>query len=116
MATAEEHENQAAHNHRFLGSIDRDEYPDWAATAIFYTAVHLVQMLFVKKGGAGGSHIKRNKTLRTDCREVWKSYQPFYAFSRLSRYWCLRVSASDIPYLERRLERVRRTIQELTAS
>ena len=113
MATAEEHKQQALHNERFLATIDRDEYPDWAATVIFYAAVHRVQMLFETCGGVGGNHHQRNKTLRKLYLGVWKNYQPLYTFSRLSRYWCMKTKPEHIPYILRRYDRVVRAIDDL---
>jgi hypothetical protein len=115
MATASEHKQQARHNREFLETIEKTRFPDWAATVIFYTAVHLVQMLFASKGGRGGSHMRRNQTLRQHYPGVWKHYQPLYSYSRLSRYWCMKVRPSDVPYLERRLGRIERAIEELVA-
>ncbi len=65
MATAEEHRRQAIHNETFLATIDVELYPDWAATVIFYAAVHRVQTLIETCGGNTGSHNARNQTLRT---------------------------------------------------
>ena len=112
MATAEDHKKQALHNERFLTTIDTTEYPDWAATAIFYAAVHRVQMLFETCGGAGGNHHRRNNTLRAQYPDVWKQYQPLYTFSRLSRYRCMETKPEHVPYLQRRYGRVIREIDE----
>jgi hypothetical protein len=113
MATAEDHKLQAEHNRRFLETIDREGFPDWAATVIFYTALHLVQMLFRTKGDVGGSHYRRNATLRRQYLSVWREYQPLYTFSRLSRYQCMEMKSEYVPYLERRLDRVERAIERL---
>lgn len=112
MATEKDHQLQARHNTRFLETIDVQEYPDWAATVMFYSAVHLVQMLFSKKGGRGGNHRKRNDTLRKQYPEVWKHYEPLHAFSRLARYWCMKVTPEQIPYLKRRFGRLQREIEK----
>ena len=110
MATEHEHRRQAEHNLKFLGAIDVELFPDWAATIVFYTAVHLAEMLFKKQGGSSGSHRKRNQSLRRRYPHVWRHYQPLYAFSRLSRYWCMKVAAEHVPYLTRRLRRLQTEI------
>lgn len=116
MATANSHQRQATHNKAFLATIDSEKYPDWAATVIFYTAVHLVEMLFRKKGGNGGGHHRRNNTLRRRYLSVWKEYQPLYTFSRLSRYRCMKMKPEYVPYLERRLGRVEREIDRIVST
>lgn len=116
MATAKEHKEKANHNRRFLNTIDARVYPDWVATVNFYTAVHLVQMLFQAKGGRSGSHRKRNDTLRKTYPSIWKHYQPLHAFARLARYWCMKVTPEHIPYLERRLAKVEKEIDKIMSS
>jgi hypothetical protein len=110
MTRAADHKAQANHNRSFLSTIDKARFPDWAATVIFYTAVHRVQELLRTKGGKGGGHVQRNRTLRTKYPKVWREYQPLYTFSRLARYWCMQVKPDHVPYVERRLGRVEREI------
>lgn len=45
MPTADQHRQQAEHNKAFVQSFDLDTSPylDWVVTAIFYTALHLVE-------------------------------------------------------------------------
>lgn len=106
MAMASDHRKQAEHNEYFLETLDKERFPDWAATVIFYAAVHRVQMLFETQGGSGGSHFRRNASLRKQYLNVWKEYQPLYTFSRLSRYRCMKTKPEHVPYLERRYRRV----------
>ena len=107
MATDAEHLQQARHNQEFFDALDVNRFPDWAATALFYKAVHLSQLLFRSK-----SHQRRNKTLKLQYPDVWKEYQPLYTFSRLARYWCLQVRPEDVPYVVRRLGRFERALQK----
>jgi hypothetical protein len=106
MATDKEHLRQAQHNQELLDTIDRERFPDWAATVAFYKAVHLVQALFHTTHDSCGSHSKRNGILREKFPEIWKQYQPLYTFSRLGRYWCMRVKTEHVQYILRRLGRV----------
>ena len=115
MSTVNEHRTQAEHNQSYLETIGMDTFPDWAATTIFYTAVHLTQMMFGKLGGRGGSHRRRNDTLRSQYPDVWKHYQPLYAHSRLARYWCMKVAPEHVPYLKRRLGRLKRAVNKRMA-
>jgi len=115
MSTENEHRIQAEHNQSFLDTIHVDEYPDWAATVIFYTAVHLAQMMFGKLDGQGGTHFKRNGVLRNQYPDVWKHYQPLYAYSRLARYRCMKVAPEHFPYLKRRFEKLKRAVNKRMA-
>ncbi|MCZ6479114.1 MAG: hypothetical protein O6929_01720 [candidate division NC10 bacterium] len=47
MATEREHLRQAEHNEDFVGTFDltRTPYLDWAATVIFYAALHYIRAL-----------------------------------------------------------------------
>jgi len=96
MPSEDEHRLQAEHNQAFMDSLDRKRFPDWLATAAFYKGVHLVQILFVKKGHPTGSHQKRNTTLKTTYPELWKAYRPLYTFSRLTRYRCYLATQDDL--------------------
>ncbi|MBI1901025.1 MAG: hypothetical protein HYS13_07935 [Planctomycetia bacterium] len=106
MATESEHQQQATHNEQFLNAIDHTKYPDWFATVAFYVAVHLVQSLFCVSGDWCKSHQQRNDLLRRKFSQVWRQYQPLYAYSRLARYWCMKVSPDHVPYIRRRLGKV----------
>ena len=110
MATESDHLRQAQHNHEFLNAIEQARFPDWAATVAFYTAVHLVQALLKRHGENCSSHNSRNRKLRQKFPAVWKLYQPLYTYSRLARYWCMKVKATDIPYLVRRLGKIEREV------
>ena len=110
MATENEHERQADHNQKFLDDLDPTKYPDWAATVAFYIAVHRVQALLRVSGDRCKSHQKRNNILRAKFPSVWKHYQPLYSFSRLARYWCMRVQPDHVPYIRRRLGKVEQAI------
>lgn len=111
MATESDHRLKAAHNQAFLDAIDHARFPDWAVTAAFYKAVHLVEALFARDNRApGGSHLKRNQVLKRHYKHVWKQYQPLYNFSRQARYWCTGVLPEHVTYVNRRLGRVEREI------
>jgi len=112
MATEADHLRQANHNQRFLASLDSATFPDWAATVMFYIAVHLVQRLFCVKGGDGGSHDKRNRTLRRLYPKVWREYHKLYAYSRVARYRCLQAKAEHVKFLEQRLRKVEAAIND----
>ncbi len=111
-ATEEQHRKQAEHNQLFLDQIDQAKYPDWKATVAFYKAVHLVQMLFVRKGHNAGSHHRRNGILKRQYHAVWKAYRPLYAYSRLVRYRCYNATPADLVYILKHLVRAETAIQK----
>lgn len=113
MATEDSHREQAEHNQRFLESIDVNRFPDCVATVAFYKAVHLAEIVLVKKGHKSGSHIKRNKVLKTTFPQLWMDYRPLYAFSRMTRYRCYKATKDNITYILRRLRRVEETTTSL---
>src|SRR5262245_13131123 len=116
MVTDKEHLRQADHNQAFLAEVDKTRFPDWFVTVAFYKAVHLAQSLFAVAQLACKSHGKRNSLLRSRYPEVWKNYQPLYAYSRLSRYWCMNVKSEDLVYIERRLRRIEASINSARAA
>jgi hypothetical protein len=82
------HIDQWLHNRQFLSTIDPD-YPDWAVTVTFYTALHAVDALLQSDQVEGiVSHAARNQTLNhtNRYRRVWRAYQPLYDLSRTVRY------------------------------
>lgn len=46
----QDHLDQASHNERFLGHIDRSRYGDWAATVAFYVALQYIDAFLARKG------------------------------------------------------------------
>src|SRR5262249_15897354 len=113
MATESEHQSKADHNLAFLGTIDSKRFPDWTVTVSFYRALHLVQVLLARKGHHGSSHVRRNRVLKTHFPPVWNDYRPLYSYSRIARYGCTTIDQAALPYIERRLHRVERTIGKL---
>jgi hypothetical protein len=114
MATEKEHLRQAEHNQRFLDSIDGTQFPDWTATVAFYKAVHLVQALFHLTGDSCGSHSGRNGILKGKYPHLWKQYHPLYSFSRLARYWCMKVKPEHAEQVRKRLAKFEREIGKTT--
>jgi hypothetical protein len=89
MATSQQHINQWTHNRAFLQTIS-PEFPDWAVTASFYTALHAVTSLLVHDGNSTvTSHESRNTILAANRRyqKIWESYQPLYGACRTIRYF-----------------------------
>jgi hypothetical protein len=83
-----EHIKQWHHNRAFIGRIDPD-FPDWAVTATFYTALHAIDALLKHdKVMRVVSHASRNETLAKTNKyaKIWELYCPLYDMSRTIRY------------------------------
>ena len=79
---------QWKHNRAFLQAIPPD-YPDWAVTVTFYTALHAVDALLDHDKFPGvTSHETRNGALMRTNRytKIWESYQPLYGLARTMIY------------------------------
>jgi hypothetical protein len=113
MATESEHRKQAIHNQAFLDAIDARAFPDWFVTAAFYKAVHLVEVLFRRKGHPSGNHNRRNQQLKRHYQSVWRDYRPLYDLSRKARYWCVAITPPQVQKAKTRLARLERTIGKL---
>ena len=85
MPTA--HVKQWKHNRRFFSLID-PEYPDWAVTVAFYTALHAIDALLAHDKVTVVEHRTRNQTLMVTNRysKLWKHYLPLFDLSRTVRY------------------------------
>ncbi len=106
MATETDHRHQASHNQIFLDSIDQAIFPDWAVTAAFYKAVHVVQTLLVRKGQRSDGHRERNAILKRKFATVWSHYRPLYNQSRVARYWCVAIPSGKVAQAIARLRAV----------
>jgi len=86
-------------------------YLDWAITAAFYSAVHLVEAAFARRFGWHGEihggaspHVWRLQQLRSKQYTLfcWQSYNRLYIASRRVRYlesWKTSKGTSDTYYL-----------------
>lgn len=101
MPTAEQHLQQAEHNKAFVQSFDLDTSPylDWAVTAAFYTALHLVEWFLEMKGLTG----RRDHRLRdayfarvSGLRSVYADYTELKFQSEAGRYDCAKFSSETL--------------------
>jgi len=84
------HRHQAEHNRQFLDWLDLDvtTYLDWAVTAMFYTAVHLVEWLLATKGLHSDTHDNRHQAMGrvSELKPIYADYRELETQSRRSRY------------------------------
>lgn len=100
MADLVDHVRQAAHNEACAKFLlhDKPEYRDWAITAAFYSAVHLVEACFSTMQEIGhtetaddraddeGKHQFRERKVRELARGAHKSYRKLREASYNVRY------------------------------
>lgn len=87
--TSAQHLAWAKQNEKVFNSI-RAKWPDWAATLLFYVAVHEVQALILDMTGERPeTHTDRNLLIRRRWRRsVWEPYEHLMQLSRDARYEC----------------------------
>lgn len=87
MPKASEHKAKAESNLRFLGTINVDEYPDWAAVVAFYTAVHFVEGVRAKAAeGHSQNHDDRLTYVANRHNKIHTNYHILQNVSMLARY------------------------------
>ena len=87
MPTASQHSGKATRNRAFLATIDLDDYPEWAATAAFYAALHAVERLRRRRGeGGSGSHRERKVYVWGRANPIFAAYSDLQEASEMARY------------------------------
>lgn len=111
------------HNRQFVAQIP-DDYADWIVTAMFYTALHAVEVLFAHDHTrAHANHTERNQTLKRIRRyeKIWLNYRPLLDASRTARY-DVNAPSSWLPvadvksHLAQKLYNVERSVLKLTGA
>jgi len=88
MAAAPEHEAQAQHNEDFVRFVINSPYTEWAATGVFYAAVHYVEAWLDRNYGEHSrNHSERFRYIRmhTD-RDFFRRYSQLLNRSFFARY------------------------------
>jgi hypothetical protein len=82
LPSEETHVQQACHNRRLARTISRSDYPDWAATVIFYAAVHYVEAVLARHAAPPddqpSSHADRMRAMNNDLRHFTKRVRRCY--------------------------------------
>jgi hypothetical protein len=85
------HLAQARHNFRLYQKLgDEGEFLDWAVTALFYTALHLIQACLLDSAADAfdypRSHEQRDAFIRRKLGEIWLPYSFLQNQSTRARY------------------------------
>jgi hypothetical protein len=107
MGNQKQHREKADRIGRFVESIQSLGFPDWLAIAMFYRALHLVEMMLASKGRHTINHNERREVLRSGFPEILRQFKPLYNYSLLCRYRFVPMKAADIAPLEARLENLK---------
>jgi hypothetical protein len=109
MGSEQQHREKAESNARFFQAIESLGFPDWSATAIFYQAVHLAELVLARRGVHTRSHQERRRAVRTMIPRVWNDYLLLDNYSRWARYGFKQIKSDrDIPRLLAALQVIRR--------
>jgi hypothetical protein len=94
--TPAEHRAWAKQNEEAFKSL-RKTYPDWAATVLFYVAVHEVQAFLAARNIHPQDHGARNRTLRANWpKTIWPPYESLQQVSNEARYECVMPREADL--------------------
>lgn len=104
MGSPLQHRKKSESNQAFIDEILSLPFPDWTATAIFYKAVHVVEMMFGADGIHSENHADSNQRLKSNYPDVFAEFHPLYNFAFSARYDCREVRKSELPYLFQRLD------------
>lgn len=86
MPTVKDHKTQAERNYAVYQQIP-DTFPDWKAVALFYCALHVVEMVAQSEGYPCHNHDEREyKFLRVKHPKIWEHYSVLFRASRRARY------------------------------
>ena len=126
MPSASDHEQQAARNEKFykdtLGGADT-QFPDWAMTVLFYTAVHDVQAFLQRKRAdlraRGVPRLpRRHHDRQALLHNFWPTLELCYTnlkdWSEDARYDCGKFSKAQLQLAERELRNLRNEIKRLS--
>lgn len=101
--------NQAKHNEEFYKNTHEtfaDKFFDWKITILFYTGIHYLKALALKRGkNIGETHYEIEQSVNPDrtgshmkiTRGAWREYRSLHQYSKTARYEGL----SDIQTFER---------------
>lgn len=94
MPTVKQHLDQARFNEELAEYLDGSPYPDWRATALFYSAVHYVGAYFesLNPPRRFGKHSDRDAAIQNDnhISAIWEDYRDLKDWSRKTRYSCIK--------------------------
>lgn len=115
MPDVDTHRQQVTHNRETIAHLQRagDAYLDWVVTALFYTALHLVdQVLYHNARLNPRNHRQRHAAIANEpsLMPIYGDYRELEHQSRRSRYECAQFTIDQVQRLFVRLARIERIV------
>jgi hypothetical protein len=112
------HRQKGQHNQQVIAHLQMagDIYLDWVITAMFYTALHLVdQVLYHNARLNPRSHRERHAAIgqQSALAPVYRDYRELERQSRRSRYDCADFTPQEVQRLAERLARIEQLVESL---
>jgi hypothetical protein len=126
MASSADHQQQASRNRDFYTDIgaENTKWPEWAVAALFYTAVHEVQAVIVRKQWKvqrkDGSwkfpevHEERLRVINRECPQIEPDYRSLKQWSEGARYECRSFSKGNLQMAKGVLDRIVAELAKIT--
>ena len=112
------HRQKVQHNQQVIAHLQAadDVYLDWVITAMFYTALHLVdQVLYHNARLNPRNHRERHAAIgqQPALAPVYRDYRELERQSRRSRYDCADFTLQEVQWLAERLARIEQLVDSL---
>lgn len=85
MPSIEQHLDKADRDLDAYNAIPED-FPEWRAVALFYSAVHSIEALCATGGSIHVDHYAREETVKTEHPQLWPRYVRLKQESEKARY------------------------------
>jgi hypothetical protein len=111
--TAADHYAQGQRNEAFYHQIggSGSSHPEWAMTALFYTAVHEIEAALLKLNAPPSKdHTDRKAGVRVRLSAAAPEYEQLFRLSMDARYGCVHHGAPVLQKAEQRLAAIRAVI------
>jgi hypothetical protein len=104
------HQQQAVHNRNFFTEfrLAQSDYTDWAATVLFYTALHLVEAFLASRGEHSPDHRQRDQNFVrfAELRPLYSPYRELKHHSQRARYYGARFDSVTLDKLRAHLNTI----------
>jgi hypothetical protein len=114
LPALDEHLTKAKHNEK-ASAVLPVEYRDWAVVAIFYAALHYIEMQLAVEGTQPKSHDKRDPIIAKHhlLRNIWNPYKKLNVLSRNARYYSVVITEADVNNAKTWLESIKSYLKSI---
>ena len=100
MPSKNQHLQKARHDEEFVQFLDSTavKFTDWAATGLFYAALHYVEAYFATRGTHSPDHRARDSSVYRDkrLRQIYNDYNELKNFSINARYYIIPIATDEL--------------------